>query len=265
MSGIGYQRDFLATRFGAVHYWTLGAGPNLLLLHQSSQSADEFLGVAPLLAHRWRVIALDLPGHGASDTPDHELSVDEYCEAVTGLLDALEVEHTHVLAHHGGCMLAVNIAVGQPDRVGRMALSGGGYPDPEVADALLNKPMSRDLPLDADGDYLLQTWSVYRKMSAPDTPPEITFLPFVIGLRARLRPYDMHYEVLRWDYRAALDKLGHPTLLLKAEHDHFSGDVAGLDRALPDSEMVVLPDCGPWLFYEKPEACADVVGEFFSR
>ena len=265
MSVTGFRRSFLATRFGALHHWTIGSGADLLLLHQSAQSADEFLAVAPLLAVGYRVISLDLPGHGASDTPDHELSVDEYSESVMTLLDELDVGTTHVLGHHGGCMLAANLAVMHPDRVDRLILSGGGYPDPDVADLLLNNPMTRDLPLDAEGDYLLKTWAVYRKMSAPDTTLETTFLPFVTGLKARLRPYDMHFEVLRWDYGAALDKLANKTLLIKAEHDHFAGDVAGLDRALHDSEMVVLPDCGPWLFYEKPEACANAVRDFLAR
>ena len=99
-------------------------------------------------------------------------------------------------------------------------------------------------------------------MSAPDTPTETTFLPFVVGLRARLRPYDMHFEVLRWDYRAALGRLRQRTLLIKGEHDHFSGDVEGLHASLPDSEMAVIRGGGPWLFYEQPAACADVVRRF---
>lgn len=265
MSNVEFQRGFLATRFGAVHHWTAGAGPNVLLLHQSAQSADEFLETAKLLADEWRVISLDLPGHGASDTPDHELNVDEYCEAVLALLDELGVVDTHVVGHHGGCMLAVNIATANSGRVNRLVLSGGGYPDPDVADLLLNNPMTRDIPLDEEGDFLLKTWGVYRQMSAPATSPDTTFPAFVTGLKARLRPYDMHYEVLRWDYRAALDKLEHPTLLIKAEHDHFSGDVVGLHEALAGSDMIVLRDCGPWLFYERPDACAAALSEFLRR
>ncbi len=257
-----FRRSFVETRFGFVHYWTAGGGQDLLLLHQSAQSADEFLETAKRLADDWRVVALDLPGHGASDTPDHELGVDEYCESVLAVLDQLGVQESDVVAHHGGCMLAVNIAVSHPERVRKLVLSGGGYPDPDVADLLLNKPMTRDIPLDANGDFLLKTWAVYQKMSAPQTSLDTTFLPFVTGLKARLRPYDMHYEVLRWDYRAALDKLEHPALLIKAEHDHFAGDVEGLAKALPNAEMLVLPDCGPWLFYEQPDACADAISAF---
>ena len=264
MSQAKFSRNFLETRFGAVHYWTVGTGPSVLLLHQSAQSADEFLQTAGLLAGSYHVVSLDLPGHGVSDTPDHELSVAEYSEVILALLDELDISESHILGHHGGCMLAVNIAVEQPHRACKVVLSGGGLPDPEVADLLLNNPMTRDLPLDEGGEFLLKTWNVYKKMSAPGTASTVTFLPFVTGLKARLRPYDMHFEVLRWDYRAALGKLEHTTLLIKAEHDHFSGDVGGLDRMLSNSTMIVLPDCGPWLFYEQPRACADTVRDFLS-
>ena len=141
-------------------------------------SSEEFLnqdhaslsgGMAKRLAVDRRVIALDLPGHGASDTPDHELGVEEYCEAVLTVLDRLDVQETHIVGHHGGCMLAVNIAVTYPARIRKLVLSGGGYPDPDVADLLLNNPMTRDIPIDAEGDFLLKPWAVYQKMSAPAT------------------------------------------------------------------------------------------------
>lgn len=258
-------RHLLGTRFGQLHFWTGGSGPNLLLLHQSAQSADEFLPIAPLLAESFRVISLDLPGHGASDTPDHELGVEEYCEAATAVLDELNVKTTHALGHHGGCMLAVALAVQDPSRFDRLILSGGGISDPDVADLLLNNPMTRDLPVDEAGDFLKKTWAVYKRMSAPDTSPETTFLPFVTGLRARLRPYDMHYEVLRWDYESSWRQLKHSTLLIKAEHDHFAGDVAGLHDALPNSQLLELPKCGPWLFYEQPAAISSAVTRFLEQ
>jgi len=250
------------TPFGAVHYWNCGSGEPLLLLHQSTQSSEEFIGMVAHLRDAHTVISLDLPGHGVSDTPDHELGVEEYCEAVLAVLDTLAVTKTHLVGHHGGCMLAVNIANQHPQRVDKLILSGGGMPDPAVADRLLNKPMTRDLPMDGEGDFLKTTWDVYQRMAAPGVALETVFKPFVTGLKARLRPYDMHYEVLRWDYRAALDSLRHDVLLIKAEHDAMSGDVEGLHRLLPKSQMATLSDCGPWLFYERPEECARAIKDY---
>jgi pimeloyl-ACP methyl ester carboxylesterase len=71
-----------------------------VLLHQSAQSFDKYLGLLACLTDRFRVVSLDL--HGVSDTPDHELGVDEYCEAAMSVLDTLDVEETHIPGHHGG-------------------------------------------------------------------------------------------------------------------------------------------------------------------
>ncbi len=260
-----FKRALLETRFGAVHYWSGGTGPAVLMLHQSAQSSDEFLQFAVHLADDYTVVSLDHPGHGISDTPDHELSVEEYGEAALAALDALELGKVSLVAHHGGCMLAAYLATHDPERIDRVVLSGGGYPDPAVADKLLNQPMSRDYPMDADGEFVARTWDVYRGMTSPGIPPEVTFLPFTVGLRARLRPYDMHFAVLQWDYGTVVRRMQQPTLLIRAEHDVFAGDVAGLHADLPNSEYVEIAGGGPWLFYEQPEACAREISRFFSR
>lgn len=256
------QHGFLRTKFGDVHFWQAGSGPELLLLHQSAQSAAEYLDTAGFLAADFHVVALDYPGHGESATPGHELDVPEYCEAIIELMDALEIPKTNVLGHHGGCMLATYLATTCPERVDNVVLSGGGYTDPAVADRLLNQPMSRDLPMDDNGDFLLETWRIYREMSAPDTAPSVTQKPFVVGLAARRRPHDMHFAVLRWDYASALQRLRHRTLLIKGEFDHFAGDVAALHSDLRDSRIVNIAGGGPWLLYEQPERCAAEVRTF---
>lgn len=259
------DRHLLKTRFGHVHYWTTGSGPAVLLLHQAAQSADEYLNIAPFLAQSFRLVSLDYPGHGASDTPDCELSVEEYCEAVMAVVDELGIDRMHVVGHHSGGILAVALAVSHPERFGRLALSGAGISDPAVADLLLNNPMTRDLPVDSGGEFLQKTWAVYRKMSAPETTPDTSFLPFITGLRARQRPHDMHYELLRWDYEASWSQLQHTTLLIKGEFDHFSGDIQGLDDALPDSRMLEIPGGGAWLLYEQPDAIASALTEFLEQ
>ncbi len=73
------QRAYLSTQsFGQLHYWSVGDGPVVIMLHQSAQSAAEFAAIGPLLAKDFRVLAIDLPGHGQSDTPPHELTMDDY-------------------------------------------------------------------------------------------------------------------------------------------------------------------------------------------
>ncbi len=256
------QKGYAKTSFGLVHYWSMGEGTVLLLVHQSAQASNEFLHVAPLLADSFRVLAMDLPGHGASDDPDHELTVDEYTAAVVEVLDELAIDRVHALGHHGGAYIALNLALEHPQRVDKTVFSGAGtLPQVEI-DAILNMPMSRDLPMDEEGEFLLKTWAVYRKMTAPGVSVHTTFQPYLVALDARTRPYDMHYSVLRWDNEAALSRHTHPTLLIRGEEDAYAGDVEAVDAMLEDSRYVTIPGGGAWLFYEQPEACARVIHEF---
>jgi len=253
---------YAVTGYGRMHYWQLGEGPVLLMVHQSAQSSGEYVDIAPLLAGEFRVIAIDLPGHGASDDPDHELTVDEYTNAIVEVLDELAVDRVHALGHHGGAYVALNLALQQPQRVGRTIFSGAGTLPQEEIDAILNMPMSRDLPLDEDGAFLTGTWQVYRRMTAPGAPLEVTYRPFLVSLDARTRPYDMHYSVLRWDTRSALAKHTHETLLIRGEEDAYAGDVAAVHEMLADSRFESVPGGGAWLFYEQPQACASLIRDF---
>lgn len=258
------RRRYCRTPFGQVHYWTTGSGPHLIMLHQASQSADEYAATAHYLAEFHEVLAIDMPGHGRSDDPDHELSADEFIAATITVLDSLGIERTHIVGHHSGVSLGIGIAADFPERVDKLVLSGVVTQTPEWTKAFFERPMTRDLAIDTDGDFLLKTWEVYRSMSAPGLSSNLTFLPFLVGLQARLRPYDAHYAILRWDRDAAIARLNKPALLLQGEHDSFVCDQKEILQQIPGSKHALIPDCGAFMFYERPEACARAILEYLS-
>ena len=128
MTGMGgdIQRSYADTEHGRVHYWEIGEGPALILFHQSGQTSSEYLAIGPLLADDYRVIAIDLPNHGQSDTSDHELTMDEYADSVIDVMNNISVDRAHMLGQHGGAYVAINLGIRYPDRVGKTVLSGAG-------------------------------------------------------------------------------------------------------------------------------------------
>ena len=220
--------------------------------------------MAPLLADSFRVVGIDLPGHGRSGNPGHELELEELTEDVVAVLDDIGIQHTHILGHHGGVSVCIDLSNRHPSRVEKVVLSGGGTRSAEQLEALKKQPMTRDLPMDEGGDFLTQTWAVYRKMSAQKKPPDITILPFTVGLQARLRPFDMHHALYRWDGEAARQSFDKETLLIRGQEDIYSGDVAARHAQMENSTYVEIADGGAWLFYEQPEACAKVIRNFLT-
>jgi pimeloyl-ACP methyl ester carboxylesterase len=53
------KRAFLDTEDGPIHYRIGGEGEPLLLVHMNPRSSDEFRELMPILAQKWRVIAMD--------------------------------------------------------------------------------------------------------------------------------------------------------------------------------------------------------------
>ncbi|MEM6801746.1 MAG: alpha/beta fold hydrolase, partial [Bacteroidota bacterium] len=111
------RRAYTDGPHGQIHYWTAGKGEALLLIHQSSSSQEEYTALVPYLAEDYFLIAYDWPGHGSSDDPDHELGVESYTESALHILDHLGISKAHVLGHHGGALLSMNLSYIHPERV----------------------------------------------------------------------------------------------------------------------------------------------------
>ena len=104
--------------------WT--KAPTLLLLHAAMGSARRWFGWIPHLARDWRVVRLDLRGHGASQVPpaDTPLTLERLVGDVVELLDHLGLGATHVVGNSAGGYLGQQLAMTRPERVTSLSLYG---------------------------------------------------------------------------------------------------------------------------------------------
>src|SRR5687768_2559921 len=101
-----------------VAYRELGSGPAVLLVHGWPTSAHLWRNVMPAIAQRHRVIAIDLPGFGASDKPtDVRYNFDFFTGAIDALLAELHIERAAIVGHDLGGPIALRWALDRPDRV----------------------------------------------------------------------------------------------------------------------------------------------------
>jgi len=100
--------------------------PTLLLLHAAMGSARRWFGWVPHLCRDWRVVRLDLRGHGASGVPppDQALTLDRLVADVVELLDHLGLETVHVAGNSAGGYLGQQLAMNHPIRMTSLALYG---------------------------------------------------------------------------------------------------------------------------------------------
>jgi pimeloyl-ACP methyl ester carboxylesterase len=109
--------DLERRRAGSVEYHVGGAGEPLLLVHGLGGSAENWVEVVPELAQRYRVIAIDLPGHAGSGALPRGATMDEFAGAAASVLEAEGVEHAVVAGHSLGGLVALRLARNRPDLV----------------------------------------------------------------------------------------------------------------------------------------------------
>lgn len=94
------------------HVQVMGKGPAILLLHGTGAATHSWRDLLPLLAERFTVVALDLPGHGFTEMPPTAgLSLRGMATRVAALLAELKVEPAIVVGHSAGAAIAVHMAI----------------------------------------------------------------------------------------------------------------------------------------------------------
>lgn len=244
----------------------LGSGPPLVLI--PGQSADRRGGLswlASALMGRFRVISIDNRDSGESDPESDYYTIHDMAGDVADLLDALEIERTHVLGHSLGASVATQFALGHADRGHRLVLVCGGAGWPPA-----HRPGE---PLPAPDDW----WS--------DDPVERTrrLIPFLIGSYARNRIGEADVDALAalepsnratwagnmrqeasivgFDLWSRLPEVRASTLVIRGEEDHPERGGA-IAAAIPEARLLVIPGTGhiPWI--ERPEAVIPTIADF---
>lgn len=108
--------------------WGERDAPPLLALHGWLDNAASFAALAPLLAREFRVIALDLPGHGRSAHLPAGVAryhAIDYVDHVLDAADELRLERFDLLGHSLGAGVSSLVAAAAPARIRKLALIEG--------------------------------------------------------------------------------------------------------------------------------------------
>jgi pimeloyl-ACP methyl ester carboxylesterase len=110
-----------------IYYEESGKGIPVILLHHFFATASQWKTYVPELAKKYRVIAVDLPGHGRSDYMDttkvflHKKTT----EYIIALIDFLKLDSVYLVGASSGGSIALYLATLRPDLVKRAIVIGG--------------------------------------------------------------------------------------------------------------------------------------------
>jgi pimeloyl-ACP methyl ester carboxylesterase len=113
-----------------IHYRDEGKsdGPALVLIHGSNASLNTWEPWVALLGDTYRLISMDLPGHGLTGSmANSRYTITEMSDFVVALMDRLGVEHAYLAGNSMGGAVSLQLALDYPSRVdGLILISAAG-------------------------------------------------------------------------------------------------------------------------------------------
>jgi non-heme chloroperoxidase len=107
----------------SLYYLEAGSGKPILMIPGWSQTAEQFRHQLEGLSDRYRVIAVDLRGHGESDKPDHGYKISRLAKDVRDMIEALDLQEVNILGHPMGSSVIWNYYdLYGPDRLSKLLL-----------------------------------------------------------------------------------------------------------------------------------------------
>jgi non-heme chloroperoxidase len=106
-----------------LHYLEAGSGKPILMIPGWSQTAEQFKYQLTGLSDRYRVIAVDMRGHGESDKPEFGYKISRLAKDVDDLIQALDLDEVNILGHSMGSSVIWNYYdLFGPERLSKLLL-----------------------------------------------------------------------------------------------------------------------------------------------
>ena len=233
--------------------------PVLVLSNSLGTTQELWAKQLPALAERFRVLTYDHPGHGVSDLPQEQPTVESLTSSLVTLLDELGFERVSLCGVSLGGMVGMTLALQEPERVDRLVLAcTSAYVGPPegwterarivrtrgmeaVADTVIGRWFTPELQ-----DEEPQTVARFRAMLAA-TPPE---------------GYARCCEALgAWDARERVSAIAVPVLVVAGEDDPaISVEQAQLVASrVPGARLRILERAAHLANVERAEAFTNAV------
>lgn len=221
-----------------------GDGPPLILVHGIGAARDTWRFLMPHLSRHFTTITYDLRGHGASPCPGLPFGLDALVADLDALRNHLGFEACHIAGHSLGGMIGPAYARAHPDRVlslGLLSTAAFRTPDDSqkvwaVVHAMEEKGVPGVLQTLIDRWYTDRFIQSHRDIvdrrlqQVIDTDPDVFLNVFRIYAGTEMGPW-LHEVEAR-------------SLVLTGEHDGGCNPRLNrqIDQALPNSDLIILPD-----------------------
>lgn len=237
-----------------LHYEQEGQGTDLILIHGLGMSLRDWDNCTPDLAKRHRVLRIDVRGFGESDKPPGPYSPQLFARDLAGVVYASQITRAHVAGISMGGVIAQRLALDFPDLVRSLTLMSTSSEVnaqaqaawEELATGVEQRGFAAAEGM-ADRLHAASFTKAYpervqnrQRLTAANDPHA-----FAAAARA----------VSAFNWTADLRRIQVPALILQGLEDVLTppGGAVKMNRALPHSRLLMIPECGHFVPDEKPE------------
>ena len=258
--------DFAGGRIG---YREAGEGPALVFLHGLGGNSASWEPQLAVFSSRFRTIAWDLPGFGASDPlPLAEPATGDYGKAFCGFLDVLGIGRAHLVGTSYGTVILAEFARAWPDRVASLIFACGvtGFGRLQASErAALRATRRKELAEIGQRRFAETRNAAYLGKGAP-----AAVVAQVVAIAGSADPagYLQAYGALtESDIFASLAHLRARALVLSGSDDPIArpADCERVARALSGAEYRCIDGVGHYANLEQADQFNRIVGEFIAR
>ncbi|MFN3817806.1 alpha/beta fold hydrolase [Blastomonas sp.] len=254
---------------GVISYRTIGpdTAEPVVLLHKVGAWLADWREVAPLLAARYRVVAIDLPGHGESvmcGPPPHVQTISESAAIVLAVLSELQVERFVVAGNSLGGVIGVQMAARWPERVRALILASVSLYEGQTRAELDMVEQDRDPQVwTEDWRPLPRTMEQVARFGTVN--PAIETEQNASRARADRWVRPSERGVALTDTASTLKATKQPVQLIYADRGYYTKYIAIGREARPDATIVELAEAGSFVHQEKPAETAAAMLAFLDR
>jgi pimeloyl-ACP methyl ester carboxylesterase len=253
----------------------------VLLIHGFSASLQTWELWQPHLADQFRLVTLDLPGHGLTSAPaGYQASIEAYRDIVAAFAASQGLERFALVGSSMGGNVAWEYALAHPEQVEALVLvDASGWPDERAAQAeealvfkLLRNPIAAPLLRDLDNTQLTRQGLLSAFPERADLVDDAMVSRYVDLSRAPGHREILVQLSLGFSERAGatperLGQLGMPVLVMSGDIDNLVPveHARQFHAAIPQSELIVYEGIGHVPQEEIPEESAQDTMRFLLR
>ena len=238
--------------------------PTVILIHGLGGTLNIWDPIASVLEHRFSVLRYDLRGHGQSDVPTGDWSLDDFVRDLEEIFIDETLPHAHLVGFSLGGLIVQQFALSYPERVGQLAIlsavAGRTGAERERVQERLHNLKTGDL--ETNIELALERW--FSPEFRQNHPERVQKRIAELRTTSPAGYFQAYRVFVLSDLAEHLSQIQCETLVMTGEHDPGSNVRMArlMHEAIPNSKLDILTNLRHSILVESPQLIAEKLDSF---